>query len=215
MSTHERPGVYTDYSVSGIVRGSTGRGGAVGLAATAEKGEAGAVVPITEYAAAIETFGGGNLAALVKLLLKNGASVVYCCKADGDDYETAFAALMAFPEIRYMVCDSREADVHKRLLDVITHADEKSKYRIGIVESENAALECAGTFDRAAAVISGVPGLHVRELACGAPAPDPDTGMFRLSGGVKCAGLLTVPDGGDGSENMAFTDFVLRGELHT
>ena len=81
------------------------------------------------------------------------------------------------------------------------------------LDSENAALACAGTFDRAAAVISGVPGLHVRELTCGAPGPDAETGMFRLSGGVKCAGLLTVADGE--GENTAFTDFVLRGELQT
>ena len=82
------------------------------------------------------------------------------------------------------------------------------------LDSENAALACAETFDRAAAVISGVAGLHVRELTCGAPGPDAETGMFRLSGGVKCAGLLAIADDdGGGSENAAFTDFVLRGEL--
>lgn len=80
-------------------------------------------------------------------------------------------------------------------------------------DRENAALDCANTFDRAAAVISGVPGLHVRELTCGAPGPDAETGMFRLPGGVKCAGLLTVAD--DDGGDTAFTDFVLRGELQT
>ena len=145
MSTHERPGVYTNYSVSGIVRGSAGQGGAVGLAATAASGTAGNVVAVTDYAAAVEAFGNGNLAALVKLLLKNGAPVVYCCKVDEDtaedDYAAAFNALMGIGEIRYMVCDSREADVHKRLLDAITHADEKSKYRIGIVESDGETID--------------------------------------------------------------------------
>ena len=80
-------------------------------------------------------------------------------------------------------------------------------------DSENAALDCANTFDRAAAVISAMPGLRVRELTCLAPGPDAETGLFRLSGGVKCAALLTVADGGDGNDNTAFTDFVLRGEL--
>ena len=151
MSTHERPGVYTNYSVSGIVRGSAGQGGAVGLAATAASGTAGNVVAVTDYAAALEAFGNGNLAALVKVLLKNGAPVVYCCavgeagdaagNVTADDYEAAFAALMDAGEIRYMVCDSREADVHKRLLDAITHADEKSKYRIGIVESDGETID--------------------------------------------------------------------------
>ena len=82
------------------------------------------------------------------------------------------------------------------------------------LHSENAALACGETFDRAAEVISGVAGLHLRELVCGAPGPDAETGMFRLSGSVKCAGLLTIADSdGGGSENSAFTDFVLRGEL--
>ena len=79
------------------------------------------------------------------------------------------------------------------------------------LSAENAAMECAALFDRAAAVIGGVPGLGVREISCGAPGPDRETGMFRLSGGVKCTGLLV--SAGEGGEDAAFTDFVLRGEL--
>lgn len=81
--------------------------------------------------------------------------------------------------------------------------------------AENAALDCVNTFDRAAAAVSAMPGLYVREFTCGAPEPDAETGAFRLSGGVKCAGLLTVADNDGGPETMAFTDFVLRGELQT
>ena len=40
MSMNERPGIYTEYSVKRGVRGF-GRGGAVGLAATALAGETG------------------------------------------------------------------------------------------------------------------------------------------------------------------------------
>ena len=135
MSNIERPGVYTDYSVSGVVRGSAG-GGAVGLAAAATDGTAGAVVTVTDYASALSAFGGGNMTALVKLLLENGAPVVYCCAVSGSDYDTAFAALMEVADIRYMVCDSRSATVHSKLLSAIEGADETSKYRIGVVESD-------------------------------------------------------------------------------
>ncbi|MCC8077553.1 MAG: phage tail sheath subtilisin-like domain-containing protein [Oscillospiraceae bacterium] len=133
MST-ERPGVYTTYEVSGVVRGSDS-GGAVGLAAASETGESGTVVEITDYAAALREFGEGNLSALVKVLLANGAPVVHCCAVSGTDYASAFSALMGVREIRYMVCDSRDAAIHAALLDAINGADEESKYRIGVVES--------------------------------------------------------------------------------
>ena len=134
MSDRERPGVYTSYEVSGVLRGQLG-GGAVGLAAAATAGTAGTVTAVTDYAAALSAFTGGNMTALVKLLLENGAPVVYCCPVVGGNYETAFAALMTMPEIRYMLCDSHDATVHTKLKSAIAGGDERCKYRIGIVES--------------------------------------------------------------------------------
>ena len=205
MSTHERPGVYTDYSISGIVRGGAGQGSAAGLAATAEKGEAG-VVAVTDYAAAVEAFGGGNLAALVKVLLKNGASVVYCRKVDEGDYEAAFAALMGVSEIRYMVCDSREAEVHNKLLDAIAHADEKSKYRIGIVESDGESVEAltgaAKTLNSERMVLvshreaGGTPG-SAAAAVCGVLAGESDPAL-PLNGAVLSG--FTKPLGGNFSD---------------
>jgi len=138
MSIHERPGVYTDYTVAGSLYGAPA-GAAVGLAASATAGTAGTVTAITEYGAALSAFTGGNLPALVKVLLENGAPVVYCCPVVGGDYDTAFAALMAKPLIRYMVCDSRSATVHGKLKTAIAGADESGKYRIGIAESADTA----------------------------------------------------------------------------
>ena len=79
------------------------------------------------------------------------------------------------------------------------------------LSEENAALRCAALFDSAAAAIGAISGLQVRELSCGAPGPDRETGMFRLSGRIKCAALLTAS--GESGAEMAFTDYVLRGEL--
>ena len=134
MSSTERPGVYTSYEVSSTLRGQLG-GGAVGLAAAATAGTAGEVVAVSDYAAAVSAFTGGNLPALAKLLLENGARIVYCCPVVSSNYDTAFAALMAVSEVKYMVCDSRDATVHAKLKTAIAGADERSKYRIGIVES--------------------------------------------------------------------------------
>ncbi len=78
-------------------------------------------------------------------------------------------------------------------------------------ETENAALSALSLFDRAAAVVGGIGGLDVREIYCGEALPDAETGLVRLSGGVKCAGLLTLERTEDAE--TAFADFILRGEL--
>lgn len=133
MTTTLRPGVYTSYTVSGGVRGS-GRG-AVGIAAAASKGEAGKAVLITGEAEAREAFGGGNLTGLISILLENGAGAVYACPVTGNDYDSAFAALMEVAEVGFMVCDSRSAAVHAKLAAAIAGGDERSKYRIAAVET--------------------------------------------------------------------------------
>ena len=114
MSYSERPGVYTSYEVSGSLYGKRA-GGAVGLAAAATSGTAGTVTAITDYAAAVSAFTGGNMTALVKLLLENGAPVVYCCPVSGSNYEAAFTALMGVSEVKFMLCDSHDATVHGKL----------------------------------------------------------------------------------------------------
>lgn len=133
-SNTERPGVYTSYQVSASFAGAA-RGGAVGLAAAAEGGTAGKAVAITSYAAAVSAFGGGNLCELIKLLLRNGAGIVYAAAVIDGDYDTAFAALMAVSDVKFMVCDSQDEAVHAKLKSAITGGDEAGKYRIGIVES--------------------------------------------------------------------------------
>lgn len=134
MSYSERPGVYTSYEVSGSLYGQRA-GGAVGLAAAATTGTAGTVTAVTDYAAAVSEFTGGNMTALVKLLLENGAPVVYCCPVSGSNYEAAFTALMGVTDVKYMLCDSHDATVHGKLKSAIEGAGESGKYRIGIVES--------------------------------------------------------------------------------
>ena len=78
------------------------------------------------------------------------------------------------------------------------------------LSEDNAAETCLGLFDTAAETISALPGLQVKGLSCGSPAPDRETGMFRLRGGVNCSALLLSTEQG---EDGSFTDFVLRGEL--
>lgn len=134
MNVSERPGVYTSYEVSSSVS-AYGSGGAVGLAAESVSGEAGAPVAVSSYAEALSRFGGGAMTELVRVLLINGAPVVYCVRVVEGDHQAAFRALLGVAEIRYMVCSSRDAAVHQQLRDAILGADEAGKYRVGIVES--------------------------------------------------------------------------------
>ena len=200
MSTSERPGVYTDYEVSSVVRAGSG-GGAVGLAAAASGGTAGTVVTVTDYASAVTAFGNGNLTALVKILLQNGAPVIHCCPVAEGNYDTAFAALMAVDDIRYMVCDSRSATVHGKLLTAIGGADEKSRYRIGIVESEQTTranlISAAGVLNSERMVLvshhetDGVPGA-VAAAVCGVIAGESDPALPVNGAGLR--GLAAIGD---------------------
>lgn len=135
MSTNERPGVYTSYEVSGSIYGGR-QGCAVGLAATAEGGEAGKTVQLGGYAQAQEIFGGGNLVRLAEILFRNGAPKVYAVKVEGMAYSAAFEALMEHEDIRFMVCDHRGGGIHVLMDGAIKEGDERSKYRIGIVETD-------------------------------------------------------------------------------
>ena len=205
MSTtiSERPGVYTDYSVSGVVRASAG-GGAVGLAATAEGGAANEVVAVTDHGAALSVFSGGNLPALAKVLLANGASVVYCVRVDepdedAPDYAAAFGKLMTVEPVRFMVCDSHDALVHAAMKEAIDGADERSRYRVGFVESgETGATELVErarnlNSERLALVshheTDGTPGA-VAAAVCGAAAGESDPALPLNGAALSALGAI-------------------------
>jgi len=182
ITNSERPGVYSDFEVSSAIVGRGG-GGAVGIVAKAGSGF-GEVRLVTSYAEALSVFGSaGSMAQLVKLLLQNGAAAVYAFAVDGEDYEAGIAALMAKAEVKFMVCDSREAAVHKAICDAIKGADEAGKYRIAVVES--GAAECEALLEAASGLShermvlvshfdeGGVPGAVAAAL-CGTIASEGD-----------------------------------------
>ena len=93
VTTHERPGVYSVYGASSLVRGSGGRK-TVGLAAVNTKAEAGVIQTITSYEEAVSTFGSQadsqDMAELIRVILLNGAAavaVVPVANAEGYDAE--------------------------------------------------------------------------------------------------------------------------------
>lgn len=199
MTKTERPGVYTSYEVSGSLYGGT-QGAAVGLVAQGGS-EEGGVAEICSMTQAREKFSGGNMTALCEILLKNGAYKIYAMQPGDGDYTAAFSELMKYGDIRFMVCDSRDAEIHKAMKETIIAGDEQGKYRIGIVESgeesREALCQAASEMGSERMVLvshheaEGTPGA-VAAAVCGAAAAGEDPAL-PLNG----AQLLGLGDIGD------------------
>ena len=98
LTTHERPGVYSSYDASTLVRGSGGHQ-IVGLAAINSVAAAGVPITVTSYEAAVSTFGSQegkqDMAELIRVALLNGAAAVVAVPvADEEGYEAAFQHAM-------------------------------------------------------------------------------------------------------------------------
>ena len=195
MSKTERPGVYTSYEISGSLYGGSA-GAAVGLAAAGLGSGDGEVVTLGSIMEAEEAFGGGNIVELAGILLKNGAPKIYAAEVFDEDYEAAFKALMKCADVRFMVCDSHDDEIHAAMKDIILAGDEQGKYRLGIVDT---ALDTRAELVDAAKALNcermamvshheaeGVPGA-VAAAVCGAAASGDDPAL--PLNGAELAGL--------------------------
>ena len=137
VTTHERPGVYSVYGASSLVRGSGGRK-TVGLAVINTKAKAGVIQTITSYEGAVSAFGSQadsqDMAELIRVLLLNGAAAVAAIPvANAEGYEAAFAALAEMENISVVVCDSTDQEVQQKLRDSVTAASAARRERIAVV----------------------------------------------------------------------------------
>lgn len=140
---HERPGVYSSYDASSVIRGGrTAR--VVGVAAKSAAGTANKPVRLTSYAAGVKAFGEDpagtpGMSALLRLLYLNGATTVVAVPVDGTNYADAFAALEAEESVRIVICDSGEAAVHTALKSSVERASAARRERIAVVGMAGAA----------------------------------------------------------------------------
>ena len=124
ITVHQRPGVYSSYDASTTVSGSGG-GKLVGLVAVNTVAQTGAVQVITSYDKAVAAFGsagGEDMAELIRLALRNGASAV-----------AAFAQLAEMEDIALVICGSTEESVHQKLKESVMSASELRRERLGVV----------------------------------------------------------------------------------
>lgn len=190
MPTSERPGVYSSYEVTSALAGR-GTSPAVGLAACVTTGADAGVKTITSYAGAVTTFGSEcAMTKLVKILLQNGAPKIVAApvavtgSADTAAYTAAFALLMAESAVRYMVCDSRDADVHAAMKTAVTTCGSEScKYRMGFAEASGSAE----------ALVSAAAALNSERMTLIAPAESSGTAGAVAAALAGCAAGGTDP----------------------
>lgn len=137
LTTHERPGVYSSYDASTLVRGSGGHQ-IVGLAAINSVAAAGVPITVTSYEAAVSAFGSQegkqDMAELIRVALLNGAAAVVAVPvANEEGYEAAFEALGSVENIRVMLCDSTQLAVQQALRDSVLSASAARRERIAVV----------------------------------------------------------------------------------
>ena len=136
ITVHQRPGVYSSYDASTVVSGS-GSGRLVGLVAVNTMAQAGVAQTITSYDQAVTTFGstgGEDMAELIRLILKNGASGVVAVPVENESgYEPAFTLLAGIEDLALVVCDSTQESVHQRLKQSVISASQLRRERLGVV----------------------------------------------------------------------------------
>ena len=200
LTTHERPGVYSSYDASTLVRGSGGHQ-IVGLAAINSVASAGVPITVTSYEAAVSAFGSQegkqDMAELIRVALLNGAAAVVAVPvANEEGYEAAFEALGSVENIRVMLCDSTQLAVQQALRDSVLSASAARRERIAVVGG------AAG--EEVTALVERAKGLNCERVVLVAPSSvdGEDAAVDGLSTAAAVAGAIAsqsdpaVPLGG-------------------
>lgn len=134
---HERPGVYSSYDASSVIRGSRATR-VIGVAAKSTAGTPNTPSTLTSYHGGITIFGedapdSPGMSTLLKLLYQNGAATVVAVAVAENDYNSAFTALQEVENIQIVVCDSDDEPVQLALRESILAASELRRERIAVV----------------------------------------------------------------------------------
>lgn len=188
LTTHERPGVYSSYDASTLVRGSGGHQ-IVGLAAINSVAAAGVPITVTSYEAAVSAFGSQegkqDMAELIRVALLNGAAAVVAVPvADEEGYEAAFDTLGGVENIRVMLCDSTQLAVQHALRDSVLSASAARRERIAVVGG------AAG--EEVSALVERAKGLNCERIVLVAPSSvdGEDAAVDGLSTAAAVAGAI-------------------------
>ena len=134
MEHHERPGVYSDYDLSSVLIGGTGRK----TVALAAKYSGSGVTEITSFRQAKSVLSEEStetVLCLIRLLLQNGAGCVLMApvaETTANDYKTAAELLLAEKKACFLVCDSETAEIQGAISEAISAAAMEGNACIGV-----------------------------------------------------------------------------------
>jgi hypothetical protein len=133
-TTHERPGVYSVYSISGVVTSGERNGTAV-LVAKSDGGTPVTACSLGSYQDCTEAFGQEDpMTKLAQALLNNGAARVVAIPVTSEkEYADAFALAGEQEDIRVVVCDSQTLSIQQALRDQVEQDGENQRERIALV----------------------------------------------------------------------------------
>lgn len=185
VTVHERPGVYSAYEVSSVLR-SVDRNGTAALAAVSAGGTVGELYALTSYSQAVEAFGREDgMTLLAKLLLANGAARVLAVPvAEEGSYDEAFSLLAAQEGVKVMVCDSQDLTVQQALRETVEEASQLRRERIAVV--------AAGAGETVTQLLQRAKDLNSQRVVLTAPAAQGETlagaQVAAAVAGAICAG---------------------------
>lgn len=174
ITKHERPGVYSSYEASAL-SAAAGKGKAVAVVAAGPADKKGSVYSWTSYSRAMNDVGQCALSELTRLVLKNGAGLVYGVVAGGD-YDVAFGLLETIGDAAVVVCDSTDLTVQQKLRDMVERCSAARKERIAVVAG------AAG--ESVSALVERAEGLNCERMVLVAP------GNAAGEGGITCAAAV-------------------------
>ena len=180
---HERPGVYSSYDASMLVRRGTASK-VVGVAALAAQGDTDQTALVTSYESGLALFGadgeGESMAEILRLLFLNGVTAVRAVRvADSDSYADAFDLLSMEEDIQVVVCDSGELTVQQLLRTSLESASAARRERIGVVGSSGESVS---------ALITRAEGLNSERMVL--VGPDVTDGEGNALSGVFAAAAV-------------------------
>lgn len=190
LTTHERPGVYSSYDASTLVRGSGGHK-TVGLAAINTVADAGVPITVTSYEGAVAAFGSQagaqDMAELIRIALLNGASAVVAVPvANEEGYQAAFETLSGIETISVMLCDSTALTVQQALRDSVLSASSARRERIAVV--------AGAANENVSALVERAKGLNCERMVLTAPGivDGEDAAQSGVSAAAAVAGAIAA-----------------------
>lgn len=167
------PGVYTSYELSGV-RYSGGANGSVGIAFYVANFIVTKVLTFHSEAEVASILGADSkFAKLTGIILNNGASkvkVAFAPTNTATEYKAAFELLAKEPDVKIIVCDTTDANIHAALKSVVESETEDRKYRIGIVEGDKDNLITRGEALNSNRIVLLTPASENNVTAAGAAA---------------------------------------------